>query len=93
MLDKDQVPMTYQGGNCCLTYTDASPSLELGISAAGGQCCITFHKSSKLDHERRKQALGAWLMFGAMICLTLILIIFSLNARSKNGTMPPGKNV
>lgn len=92
LLDKDQPGQKYKGGSCCMTFTDAPPGLERGVSAAGGNCCVTFHKSSKMDQERRKQLMSAWLMFGTMICLTIILITFAVSGKRTAAGVPERKS-
>lgn len=66
----------YNGGNCCLTFTDASPALERGVSAAGGNCCITFHHSGD-SRESERKGLLAWLVVAFMICATIVLVTFA----------------
>jgi hypothetical protein len=70
-----------------MTFTDAAPSLERGLTAAGGNCCITFHRSSKIDEERRRQKAQAWLGFAMMVCVTLILMSFAWSGR-RHGPAP-----
>src|ERR1700710_1164402 len=60
LLEKEeQEPKKYLGGNCCMVFTDASKSLEKGMSAAGGNSCIMF-RSTRSDEnawERQRQKL------------------------------------
>lgn len=71
----------YKGGSCCMTYTDASPALERGLTAAGGNCCVTFRKSRDLhkkgERERAEQVMMAKLAVAAMVCLTVVLIVLA----------------
>jgi hypothetical protein len=79
LIEKDErEPEKYHGGNCCMTFVDASPSLERGLSAAPGNCCIKF-KSSKIDQqqqerERRKWNVVACILLGLFVCGTIVLI-------------------
>jgi len=79
LLEKEEgESITYQGGNCCISFTDASPSLERGMSAAGGNCCIHF-RSSKIDkaqqeRQRQKWALAAVCAITFTICMMFVLI-------------------
>ena len=66
----------YKGGNCCLSFTDASPELERGVSAAGSNCCITFHHSGD-SREGERKSLLAWLAVALMICATIVLVTFA----------------
>ena len=66
----------YNGGMCCVTYTDASAELERGVSAAGSNCCVTFHHSGD-NRERERKGLLAWLLVAFMICTTIVLVTFA----------------
>lgn len=85
LLEKEaREPEEYKGGNCCMSYTDASKTMEQGMSAAGGNCCITFRSSriNDQDWERQKFKLrfvGAILIV-FIFCMMLVLIPLTKNA-------------
>ncbi|KAG9246630.1 hypothetical protein BJ878DRAFT_407287, partial [Calycina marina] len=67
----------YKGGSCCMSYMDASPALEQGMSAAGGNCCIQFNLSE--DRESKRREMKVWFTIGItfLICATIVLSNFA----------------
>lgn len=84
LLEKDAAqPKEYKGGNCCMSFVDADPSLEHGMSSSGGNCCIYFN-SSKVDkaQQEREQRIWvglAWLFVAFVICGTIVLTTYAKN--------------
>jgi hypothetical protein len=71
-------PEKYHGGNCCMTFTDASRNLERGMSSAGGNCCISFGNSKSDEHEWERKKFKLWLVGGITVafifCSMLVLL-------------------
>jgi len=88
LLEKEQNPdgiasVGDHRGNCCMTFTDASPDLERALTLGGASnCCIHF-RSTRVDakRERQKVRLVVVLVFLAIMSLFFFGAVFLSGAR------------
>jgi hypothetical protein len=77
-------------GNCCVTFTDASPDLERAVNGPNrNNCCVSFKSGGEktLERERqlRKMIVGCFCFFVAVVGITVIA--------SSRGWRNGGKNI
>jgi len=86
LLDKEENDsVTRDGQNCCMTFTDASETLERRVTATGGNCCVTFRKTKGMSEaEIRRERMLFRLMAVALVCVTVVLLSFAWTAKEQH---------
>ncbi|KAM3079521.1 hypothetical protein ACMFMG_005942 [Clarireedia jacksonii] len=64
--------------NCCVSFTDASPSLEERLVSSSSNCCVRFKSSSHSQAQRRQKQRKELVVAGTLVMFALIMFAFSI---------------
>jgi len=83
-----------RGGNCCVTFASAEPSMaELGAIRGGNNCCVTFRGKEKSSEKTKNERAIIMRLAAAFAVLALVMVWTVLLTFARRSPSCPGSDM